>query len=355
MLKEPVFNIRLSQLDKILLNSSPFFRMDVLRVTMAFRTLDSGALADLEEYADATGGVMERWLLVPSSMPLSVLGHVIDRAFGLLPSPDSSAFFLPDDRLSIFAPDIPSLIRRSGYLFFNPVEDDYVNAVAAGCSLERAGMAPPYETPHMSYEDCRTALEGFLRHVPERGIRYDGALTAVEDIPVTPAGLLSFSHATGELLVSEIAPYIPYPYVLAKEGAPLCSPEAADRVLCRRAYDERSRGARPVTHTLIYRHMSYADPDKGFSFSVTRPKDVREILHDGYLDLESYIDSVRYVASCLLPDCLAKIGYDLFGEDEDDYHAFIMRLHGPSSGYCRSLAEEAGWREPYIDRKRVLR
>ena len=95
--------------------------------------------------------------------------------------------------------------------------------------------------------------------------------------------------------------------------------------------------------------------DKGFEFSVTRPKDARMVFADGYVDLDGYIDSARHVASELLPDCIAKMGYDLFGETEEEYLSFMTRLHGPDAIHYRQLAESAGWREPYIDRRKVLR
>ena len=96
MQKEPSFTLRLSELDKVLMRSNPFFRIIPLRIVMEFRSMSPEQLRDLREYADADDGRIERWILVPSAMPLSVLGYTIDRAFGLIPSPQSSSFLLPD-------------------------------------------------------------------------------------------------------------------------------------------------------------------------------------------------------------------------------------------------------------------
>ena len=129
---------------------------------MAFRTLDHDMLSSLAEYADAQGGRIERWLMVPSSMPLSVLGYVIDRAFGLIPSPDTSSFLLPEDRFQAYAPDMASFLKLSGRLFFNPIQDDYLDAVASECALRRTFiMEPPYDLPHLSYETCQEIIEGY--------------------------------------------------------------------------------------------------------------------------------------------------------------------------------------------------
>ena len=95
MLKEPSFSVRLSQLDRMLLESSPFYRIDLLRVVMSFRSLGGDDLKTLEEYADAADGKIERWLLVPSSMTLAVLAFTIDRAFGLIPTGRAGVPHLP--------------------------------------------------------------------------------------------------------------------------------------------------------------------------------------------------------------------------------------------------------------------
>ena len=117
------------------------------------------------------------------------------------------------------------------------------------------------------------------------------------------------------------------------------------------------RGAKPFTHTLIYEHLSPIPEDRGqgFWFTITRPRDVREIINDGYLRFEDYLRSMKYVQREMMPDCIAKKGYDLFGESEEEYYSFIMNLHGPDRVSFRALADAAGWREPNPDAKKILR
>ena len=345
MQKEPSFSVKLSQLDRMLLESSPFYRIDLLRVVMSFRSLGSSDLKTLEEYADAADGKIERWLLVPSSMTLAVLAFTIDRAFGLIPTPSSSCFVLPPERQAVYAPDLASLFRRSGSIFFNPIDDEYLMSVAAECSQhDNLVMEAPYDFSHRSYDETQRILRDFKPSV-----------SAFWDKPVTEDLLADVSFEAKEPFVMDIAPYIPYPYILGREGSALATPDQADSILEKGQYNVRGRGAKPLTHELVYRKLSEEELDKGFEFSVTRPKDARMVFADGYVDLDGYIDSARYVASELLPDCIAKMGYDLFGATEEEYLSFMTRLHGPDAIHYRQLAESAGWREPYIDRKKVLR
>ena len=343
--REPSFDLRLSQLDRILLDSNPFYRIDILRVTMTFRSLGRDELRNLEEYADASEGRIERWLLVPSSMPLSVLAYAIDRAFGLVPTPSTSCFILPPGRLSVYAPDLGTLFRRSGSMFFNPIDDDYLSRIATECSLSgNFIMEAPYDLPHKGYGEVQKALG-----------RVTSSLGPYLGSSVSDDLLAEASFSAKEPFVMDLAPYIPYPYVLAREGAPLASPEQADKVLEKGKFNPRGRNAKPLSHELIYRKLSEEEMGAGFDFSVTRPRDARSVFEDGYIDIDGYIDAARYVSSSLLPDCIAKMGYDLFGESEAEYYSFIMRLHGPDAMHYRQLAESAGWREPYIDRRKVLR
>ena len=347
MQKEPSFTVKLSQLDRILLDSSPFYHIDLVRVSMHFSTLGDKELRDLEEYADASDGMIERWLLLPSSMPLSVLSFVIDRAFGLVPTPSSSCFLLPPDREKVYAPDFRSLLSRSGSLFFNPIDDEYLNKVASQCSVcSNFIMEAPYDLSHKSYEEVQEELDKLRADV-----------SRFYDEPVTEDLLAEASFAAKEPFAHDLAPYLPYSYILGKEGSSLASAEQADAIFTKGRFNARARGAKPLSHELIYSKLSESEEGfgKGFIFSVTRPRDARSVFADGYIDLDGYIDAARYVSSSLLPDCIAKIGYDLFGETEEEYYSFIMRLHGPDNVFYRQMAELAGWREPFIDRKKVLR
>ena len=84
MQKEPTFTLRLSELDRIIMESHPFFRVIPLKITMEFQKMTTDQLRNLREYADAEEGRIERWILVPSAMPLSVLAYTALKRAGAL-------------------------------------------------------------------------------------------------------------------------------------------------------------------------------------------------------------------------------------------------------------------------------
>ena len=53
MQKEPTFTLRLSELDRIIMESHPFFRVIPLKITMEFQKMTTDQLRNLREYADA--------------------------------------------------------------------------------------------------------------------------------------------------------------------------------------------------------------------------------------------------------------------------------------------------------------
>ena len=64
---------------------------------------------------------------------------------------------------------------------------------------------------------------------------------------------------------------------------------------------------------------------------------------------------MKYVRKESAPDCIYKKGYDLFGPDQIFYYQFIMAIHGDRREEMLDQAKKVGWREPYIDIKKVLR
>ena len=358
MQKEPTFTLRLSELDRVLMGSHPFFRIIPLKVTMEFREMTADQLRNLREYADAEDGRIERWILVPSAMPLSVLAYTIDRAFGLLPSPQSSSFFLPDDVRRLYAPDMASLFDLGGLLFFIPVDDEYLNIVyEEALHYDNCIPAFPYEFPSMPYQEAQKEIARIFGRFLDSGLDYLGKHFRLSELPAEGKVLHELMMAARFPVTAELNPALPVSYVVAAEGQKLPSVESVKKVLTRGYLNTFGRGAKPFTHSLIYEHLSPVPEDrgKGFWFTITRPHDVREILNDGYLRFNEYIRSITYVQRELLPDCLAKKGYDLFGENEEDYYSFIMNLHGPDRVSYRMLADAAGWREPNSDAKKILR
>ena len=358
MQKEPTFTLRLSELDKVLMGSNPYFRIIPLRITMEFRSLSADQLRDMREYADAEDGRIERWVLVPSAMPLSVLAYTIDRAFGLIPSPQSSSFLLPDDILNVHAPDVASLLSLGGLMFFLPVDDEYLNSVyEESIHYENFIAAYPYDFPALSYKASQREIARIFGKVMTEGFEYMGRHYQLSELPVGKKVLHELMSAVRFPITAEINPALPVSYVIAPEGQKLPSKEETRKALDKEHLNPFGRGARPFTHTLIFEHLSTAPEDRGegFWFSITRPHDVREIINDGYLRFSDYLNSMAYIQRELLPDCIAKKGYDLFGETEKDYYSFIMNLHGPDRVSYRALADAAGWREPNPDAKKILR
>lgn len=358
MQKEPSFTLRLSELDKVLMRSNPFFRIIPLRIVMEFRSMSPEQLRDLREYADADDGRIERWILVPSAMPLSVLGYTIDRAFGLIPSPQSSSFLLPDNLLKIYAPDVASLLDQGGRMFFIPVDDEYLNNVyeeSVRCCNFIASF--PYDFPSLPYEEAQKEVSRIFGKIRTDGFDYLGKHFMLSELPVEAKILQELMNTVKFPVTAELNPALPVSYVLQPEGQKLPDPEAARKALEKDELNSFGRGARPFADSIIFEHLSPVPEERGrgFWFTVTRPKDVREILNDGYLRMSEYLDSMAYVQRTLLPDCIAKKGYDLFGESEESYYSFIMNLHGPDRAGFRTLADMAGWREPNLDIRKILR
>lgn len=358
MQKEPTFTLRLSELDRIIMESHPFFRVIPLKITMEFQKMTTDQLRNLREYADAEEGRIERWILVPSAMPLSVLAYTIDRAFGLIPSPQSSSFFLPDDMQKAYAPDIASLLDLGGMMFFIPVDDEYLNSVYEE-ALHYDNCIPqfPYSFPSLSYHEAQREIRRIFGRISDDGFEYLGKRFMLSELPADARILHELMMAAKFPITAELNPVLPVSYVIAPDGQRLPSADAVRKALGKEPLNTFGRGAKPFTHTLIYEHLSPIPEDrgKGFWFTITRPGDVREIINDGYLRFEDYLRSMKYVQREMMPDCIAKKGYDLFGESEEEYYSFIMNLHGPDRVSFRALADAAGWREPNPDAKKILR
>ncbi len=356
MVKDPEFHIRLTDLDSALLESNPDFRMDILRVVMTFKLLSDQQLEDMREYADADSGKIERWLIVPSTMPLSVLGVTIDKAFGLIPSLQSSFFSLPDDRFKFYVPDFRTFLDDCGALFFNPIDDDYTMGVSYASSLSQNEiMEYPYHLEHISYKEAQESLSDIRMLLDSTAFSNDGR--RLGDLPVTADLIEKLTHKIARPLVTDLSLFIPYPYVLGREGSPSAPVEQVRKIIRKTGFRciERKRNVKALSHELIYTKLPIEGDEKGFEFTITRPRDAREIFEDGYNDIKGYLDSIRYVSCNRAPDCIAKMGYDIFGETEEEYHSFIMRIHSSEAVIYRQLGAEAGWREPYMDKRRVLR
>ena len=95
--------------------------------------------------------------------------------------------------------------------------------------------------------------------------------------------------------------------------------------------------------------------EDAYTFEISIPENVYSIINEGFLSVEDYVESIKYVLRNCTPDCIYKKGYDLFGPDQLFYHDFIMAIHSVDAESYMQEAKNCGWKEPYVDLKWVLR
>ena len=353
-MKEPEFNLKLSQLDKLLLNVEPFFRILPLRVTMSFKTLSPDKLRLLEDYADVVEGKVERWLLIPSTMPLAVLGYTVCRAFGIMPSgPLLSGFKLAPERRAELAPAIGDVLPFLGAVF-EFIPDIVTEEQLFDSALKAKNMVPPppYDYEWIVYgayqEEVRRLLLENTKEFLYNGVKADYRTLEVNDDTLEALS----EYIDLPVLADNLLPFLPVPYVLQKEGGKLYSGDEVLKTLSKDSLSVTGHGAKPFAREILF----FSSPDEdGFVFTVQRPKDVSCLFREGYIELDQYIDAAKYVARTGKPDCICKKGFDLFGMNEENYYDFMLKIHSPDSVAVRQIASDLGWREPYMDLKKILR
>ena len=138
---------------------------------------------------------------------------------------------------------------------------------------------------------------------------------------------------------------------LLREGRKLYS--LRDRPVTKRALDDK-RKAKPFTEKLLMIRPGDEGED-AYTFEISIPENVYSIINEGFLSVEDYVESIKYVLRNCTPDCIYKKGYDLFGPDQLFYHDFIMAIHSGDAESYMQEAKSCGWKEPYVDLKWVLR
>ncbi|MBQ0070272.1 MAG: hypothetical protein KBS81_00195, partial [Spirochaetales bacterium] len=188
MAKSPEVKIQLKKLEDILLKSSPIAEIIPLKVKVSFSSLPENEVKDLEEFANAEGGSIERWLLVPDSIPLGSLSYVIEKAFGLLPDPASNVFTLGDEDWNRLVPDMGTFLSLCGRLFDNPMDASYLSSMAEMSIGSKLWMAPLLLAlmvpPVLSYEESQKEIKKQFALLEKDGVTIDGVYYALSDAPV---------------------------------------------------------------------------------------------------------------------------------------------------------------------------
>ena len=354
--KAPELNISLREIEKLFLDASPLMRIVPLKIRMAFFDMKSEELKNLEEYANASDGCIERWLLVPDTIPLATLGLVINRAFGLAPQIFGNYFTLEDDDWKKLCPNMETFFKNCGNVFDNPAEIEYQVAVGAIALNSKNEIPPVMSTlvmgPSRTYEEAQKEMDIQVEEIRKKGIEYNGKILPTSECPAQLELIIDKVKDSESFSLSDcLCPDLQLRDVLTRKGKRLYSLE--ERPKKKRDISDKFR-PKPFADKLLM--LLFDDEDYiTFTFEVTMPDDVYPLIKEGYLSPSEYLESVKYVLQNLSPDCIYKKGYDLFGPDQFFYHDFIMAIHGPEAEKYLQEARNSGWREPFIDLKKVLR
>ena len=356
MAKAPNIDVPLNKLDKAFLDASPFFKIVPLKVRMTFNELNEEELEDLGEYANVEDGTIERWMLVPDRTPLGVLSSVSSRSFGLIPSHMGAFFALEDDDWDRLCPNLETYLNHCGDIFETPPDTTYclcMEELGFSCKNMIPPLIPSLVMPsERSFEDAQNVIWEKLGDIKKKGINIGGRNVPINECPADLNFLSSFEKDDDEYVFSDnLCPDLQLKDVLTTKGKKKYS------------FDQRPEGKRPMvtrwspkpfTDKLLM--MQYTEEGfEGFTFEITMEDNVYPLIKEGYLTVDEYLDSLKYVLKESSPDCICKKGYDLFGPDQVFYYEFIMAIHGEDREEVLDHAKQAGWREPYIDIKKILR
>ena len=356
MAKAPNIDVPLNKLDKIFLDASPFFKVVPLKIRMTFDELNEKELENLEEYANVEDGSVERWVLVPDRTPLGVLSSIISRSFGLLPSYMGSFFALEDDDWERLCPNLETYLDHCGDIFETPPDGTFCLCME-DLGFGSKNMIPPLIAALMmpterTYDEAQEAIGEKIGDAREKGLDIEGKKVPLSECPPDLDLLSVFETDEDEYVFSDnLSPDLQIKDVLTTKNKKKYS------------FGERPRGKRtmvskwtpkPFTDKLLMKQYT-EDGFEGFTFEITMEENVYSLIKEGYLTAEEYLESLKFVIQQSAPDCIYKKGYDLFGPDQLFYYQFIMAIHGDEAEEVLDHAKKAGWREPHIDIKKILR
>lgn len=356
MAKTPRVDMSLKEIEKLFLDSNTLFKVIPLKIKVTFTELEREELENLEEYANAEDGTFERWILLPDITPLGSLGYIVDKAFGLLPQMGGNTFILPSERYAELCPDMKTFLENCGSVFENPAYEEY-GACMTDFAFSTPLLFPPVlpslvVQPEFSFEEANAKTREALPYSAGDDIDYNGRTVKFESCP---ADMDFFAPKSDDpdafVLSSNLAPDLQLRDVLSREGRKTYS--LSQRRPGRREIGDR-HAPKPITDSLLM--LRYDDEDYiAFIFEITSPENVYPLINEGYLSVEDYLDSMKFVLKNASPDCIHKKGYDLFGPDQYFYHDFVMAIHGEDAEKYLQEAKKCGWKEPFVDLKKVFR
>ncbi|MDY5931561.1 MAG: hypothetical protein SPJ34_05980 [Candidatus Ornithospirochaeta sp.] len=371
--KDIRFGLSLKEINRKLLSANPFGKLIPLKIVCSFGNMPEHELEILREYANAEDGRIERWLLVPSSMTLLGLGLAIDKAFGLNPGPYTSDFVIADsedNRDSIGS--MLDAIRLQGIVFSDDPCEELRDDLLDFSFMEDLFLmrSPTMVDRDFEYEDVQKRLRKELAPEISNGIIMNGKRCTLDEVEASTEMLFHMNMNTDAGISALLMPDLAIGTVLAEEGRKVYkAKDVYDSYMKNGHRLDFDQPLKPFAKELVYIHACPLPPEleesmeadisdgiaSGFSFHITRPSGIESLFRDGYLRIDEYIDSISYVSSRMLPDCICKKGYDLFGLSPAMYYAFIKAIHSDNAQLYMQDAVSLGWREPFLDLKKVLR
>ncbi len=326
-----------------------------LCIRASLEGLSKSEKRNLKEYANIENGIVERYLLVPGNITVGALEFAIDKCFGLWPDQYGALTLLDDDNMSRLFPTLGDVIENTGTLLASPfdgkLQDDYI------ISSEAIETLLLIEGPFYPKRDKldptvpKKLKEKFKKEI-EEGVEYNGEVTSILNIPYDVEAFEKYLDKDGQYPLS-ISPDIEIRELIAEKGTKLNNLSSFNRSLKKNLAGQIT-AIKPVARSI--KSIRFNDEGaEAFVFHVDIPSSVEFIIEDGHMSLEEYIESVNYVNNSFLPDCIYKNGYDLNGKDSRDYYNFIMSLHSGLPQFFHDIIKQAGWREPLLDYKRIMR
>ncbi len=345
-----------SFLDERIRNMNSLTGIIPLRIRADLTALSKTEKKNLREFANIENGIAERILLVPDNITIGALEGVIDKSFGIFSDMfDSQTVFTKRDMEKLF-PSLYSLIEYSGLIFEDPFDAALIDSYRNLQHESEIGIIPGPFYPSFSkrYPELKNSLSRLYKDEIAEGVMYNGEKTSIKEIPATEENIERYLDRKEESFIVSLSLDIHLFEILAPCGAKTYNAESFRRYV-KKAENDANAAIKPLVHS--FDSVRYNDAgDEAFIFHIDIPKDISFIIEDGYLSIEDYIDSVEYVSNTFYPDCIYKSGYDLFGRNIKDYYSFIMSLHsGGIPSILQNFMSYAGWREPFLDVKRVLR